>query len=256
MNTFKKIRNAFLAATALILGAGSLTSCDDDNRLAIKLNGEWYGDFGMYFTGVDRRTGITVTWECMDTYMNFNSTIMYSSYGYCKQVDEYPFRTTGWYLDSYGNKRVWNEACPYKYVYHYVKWNIHNGLINFHYRGESEWDTSIYDYSLSNHYFSGYFSDTGAPFRLESVYQEDGWWEPYSTSVYYDYYTRAASSDNEKRADGFTLCTTEQGNTLVDNPENPSIAVVLREGVDPSSIDLSTMKVGNRYSMRNVTGVK
>lgn len=255
MNTLKKIRNTFFAAASMILAACTFTSCDDDNRLAMKLNGEWYGDFGMYYSAVDRRTGITVTWDCMDTYMNFNSTIMYSSYGYCKQVDEYPYRTRGWYLDARGNRCIYNEPCPFERIYHNVKWDINDRNITFHYKGESEWNTLIYDYKLSNYYFSGYFSETGAPFNLESISYGNEWWSVYDASDYYYYYTRSASNE-ESRPDGFTLCTTEEGNTLVDNPENPTIAVVLREGVDPSSIDLSTMKVGNRYSMRNVTGGK
>ncbi|MCQ2196950.1 MAG: hypothetical protein MJZ60_05465 [Bacteroidaceae bacterium] len=263
MNTVKKIRRSFLA-TAMALGACTLTSCDDDNVVALQLQGEWHGDFGMHYSGKNSYDEV-ITWECADTYMQFDNAFFATASGYCKQVDYYPDRLQGWGVDRYGSRFTYNSPCPYEYIYHYVNFSIKDGVITFKYKNDKEWNTVIQDYNITSSVFSGHFADTGASFSLKSIKMGEAWWKNYCNEYNYvndHYYERYrtyvkaekahdgfAANEGAKRADGFTLCVTEQGNILVDNPENPSMAVVLRKGVDPESIDLTTMHPGNRHNV-------
>ncbi len=266
MNTIKKLRHAVYAATMMI-GACTLSSCDDDNVVAIQLQGEWYGDFGMYYSGVNRYNEV-ITWECTDTYMKFDNAFFAAASGYCRQVDYYPYNVRGWGVDRYGEKFRYDAPCPYEYIYHYINFKIKDGVITFKYKNEKDWNTIVNDYDITYSTFSGHFADTGAPFYLKSAKMGDAWWGNYANEYnyvndhYYErndgYYVKRELSFEEelaskavatKRADGFTLCTTNEGNMLVDNPENPTMAVVLRKGVDPNSVDLTHLKAGNRHNM-------
>lgn len=248
MNTLRKLRSALYAAL-MLFGAFAFTSCDDDNITAMKLEGEWKGDFGMYFDNGYYR------WECYNTYMRFENAFIAAASGYCKQVDYYN-----------------DPRCPYAYIYHYVDWKVRDGRITFKYRGEREWNTVISDYSLSSVRFYGHFADTGAPFDLRDVSMGDTWWSGYTGNYhYYDYgydpyhpyYAKkkgngeqteiadAKENKTTKRADGFTLVKSKDDKAmLVDDTNNPGTVVVLREGVDPASIDLSNIHFGNRYCER------
>ena len=65
-----KLHYAFFSAI-IIACASMFTSCRDqeDINQSMALSGEWRGDFGMYYTYVER--GRTYTFDSYDTYIRF-----------------------------------------------------------------------------------------------------------------------------------------------------------------------------------------
>lgn len=175
MNTLKKLRYAAYILLAMLV----MTSCDEDNRKAFKLNGAWRGDFGMNYSYVDP-WGRSHRFDCYDTRIKFNSDIMYSSHGTAVQKDYY---LTG----------------PYEYIYYNIDWTINNGVIRLRYHWANQWDTDIFNYSLTASTFRGYFDNTTVPFELHSLtnydwtirnsyYDRYGYGcDPYSNYGYYPY---------------------------------------------------------------------
>lgn len=147
-----------LYSLLLLLCSFGFVSCDEDTRQSMVLSGEWYGDFGMYYTYRG------VTYDSYDTKIQLLPDYTYATHGYGTQVDFYP----------YG---------PYDYIYHQIRWSIVNGVITIHYRWEEEWDTQIFNYSLTNNYFSGRFGDSPERFRLQKLVDYYDW-----TPYYVDYY--------------------------------------------------------------------
>lgn len=186
----------------------SFTSCNDDVDMSIALSGDWDGDFGMYYDYYDRYDRYVATFDCYDTDISFYPDYDYATHGYGYQVD---FYRTG----------------PYTKIYHSFEWEILNENIYLYYVGESELNTVIRDFRLSNSYFSGYFGNSSTRFSLSKYrdyYDWDPYWHDYGTynygvgygyydrdGWYYDYgYTRGAEAPanaEELKADGknFTI---------------------------------------------------
>lgn len=212
-----KLQKLFTALCAVFALAGTmtLTSCDEDNNKAYKLNGEWYGDFGMNYTYTYGNR--TYRFDCYDTKIKFSSDIMYSSHGTAVQVD--------YYADG-----------PYEYLYYNIDWTINNGVITLRYHWANQWDTRIYNYALSTSHFTGYFDNTNVPFDLRalysydwnirnSYYQEYGYGcDRYSNYGYYPYPYYAPSKDGKvhgKLADKAETVegTSAEGDKYVPAPE-------------------------------------
>lgn len=178
----KEFKTFALALIAIIAAGFTLTSCDDDYFQANQLDGEWRGDFGMYYTD-NRGYEWDASYSIIEFYQNG-----FSSYGSGKQYDYY-------------------ARGPIEWEYYTFNWSIKNGVIHLSYPYNHNLDTSIYDYRMSRSYFSGYFGATNSYFRLDKY--RDWNWSSYDGDYcyydrYYDYYyakTRSASPTDSTAAE-------------------------------------------------------
>lgn len=142
------------------------SSCNEDADItrSILISGEWKGHFGMFYE-IDDPYGNTVRFDSYDTRIKFIPAYDYATYGEGYQVDWYP-------------------VGPYEELSFHFYWNIDNGIIHLDYPGYREdYNADIYNYSLNNDEFTGYFHIGGEEFRLFKL--KDYYWEPYYA---YDYY--------------------------------------------------------------------
>lgn len=158
------MKKFFIAAIALIATAGTFTSCDPDDDQGMALSGCWDGDFGMSYDYEYR--GRVYTEDADYTDIQFYPSEGYYDRGYGYQVDFY----------EYG---PWDE------VYHSFTWRIQNGVVYLDYCSEHQLSTDIYDYEMTNNYFTGYFGDSHTRFSLRK-YEDYFNWTPY-INTYGDY---------------------------------------------------------------------
>ena len=166
------------------------SSCVDmDTNQSMVLSGEWRGDFGMYYTYVDR--GRTYTFDSYDSYIRFIPDHKYASYGVGTQVDYY----------EYG---------PYEYQYYNFTWSINDGVIYLSYDYDHMLDTRISNYHMTNDYFGGTFPLSNTSFRLYKVADYYSWTPYVNTYGYgwrcdwcddYPFYSPATRSADEQATD-------------------------------------------------------
>jgi hypothetical protein len=119
----------FISAIILAIGTMSLTSCDEDESIGLTLDGSWAGDLYAYAT--------------------------YGGYTYYANYSEVEFITdpfsyasgTGYWVDYYSN-------APWDYYASHIRWNVVNGRIRIYFV-EDDYIVDIYDYVISDYYFSG-----------------------------------------------------------------------------------------------------
>lgn len=130
---------SFLTMAFLAMLSLSLTSCDEDANIAYTLDGSWEGD--MYV-------------------MYGRHQAMYSEITFDAGWDS----GDGYWVDYYDGN-YWGGR---NYVANHIHWSVRNGNIYIHFIEEDS-NVVIYDYSLGDHYFSGYIeAENGnrARFRL------------------------------------------------------------------------------------------
>ncbi len=178
MKTISKL----MAMAALALCTLSLmTSCDEDREEARILSGQWYGDFGMYYSdGYD-------TWYATTTDIRFIPNNGYSRRGTGEEVDYF------------------NRPCPIRYQSFFFYWEIRDGVIYLDYPHNPDLNVAIYDYRLDYDYFSGYFGDSHEWFRLVKLSGYNDWnlYDPYNYYGYgsYDPYYYSKSRDGVEKPD-------------------------------------------------------
>lgn len=150
----------------------ALTSCDEDQRISFKLEGEWYGNFGMYYEyeGYDRYgRRQTYYFDSYETDIRFLGS-GFSSHGEGFQVDHY-------------------REGPYEFLSYRFRWEVRDGVLYLTYPPRySDYDTEIIDYSLSYNYFRGYFTTGTQPFSLKALRDYD--WNYYGYGREYYWYQR------------------------------------------------------------------
>ena len=169
----KKFTSIF---ATMILAVLSLTfvSCDDDSYIADSLWGVWEGD--MYVTS------------------EWNGHTYYSSYSVLAfDKDPYEYSSgTGYWIDYYSD-----------YYASHITWRVNNRNIEIYSREDDTYFT-IYDYSLSDNWFSGtILSEDGDPmqFRLRKTSSPNwgdydwGWDSWYGYPNYAPSKTRALDND-------------------------------------------------------------
>lgn len=149
--------------------ASTLTSCElgyyeygpghMDYQQSKALSGEWTGDFGMYYSYNGRY------FDADYTDVVFYPARYGATYGYGKQVD--------WY--SWG---------PYEYIYHKFDWQLVDGVVELRYYSDSNLNTFIRDYKMTNDYFEGYFGNSSDRFRLRKIVDHYDW-TPYVNTYSY-----------------------------------------------------------------------
>ena len=167
----KRIATLLVMAMALMC-----VSCDDDAEMAINLEGEWTGDFGM---SVADRYGNIFDAE----YSNIRFYWDGGSHGHGEQIDYYRFPS------------------PMRWQSYYFTWRVSNGVLYMKYMYDSQLNCAIYDYYMDGSYFTGRIQSTygGSDFRFKlfKLYDFNGWGiydthigygYDYYDDYYYDYY--------------------------------------------------------------------
>lgn len=107
----------------------SFTSCDKDADRAYTLDGVWKGNMYIWYG----------EYESSYSIIEFDQYSITSNYG------------TGYWIDYYDGN-YWNG---YNYrPYRTFSWSVNNGTIYIRFNDGSS-EVTIYDYSLSDNYFSG-----------------------------------------------------------------------------------------------------
>ncbi len=165
----KKIATLLIALLSI-----AFVSCDKDADMAIRLNGQWKGDMGMFYTYSD---GYGHVYDYDATYTDIKFYWSNGSHGYGEQIDYY---LTG----------------PYYYQSYYFDWSVDNGIVYMYYKYDSQLNCSIYDYYMDDDIFTGRINNT--KFTLVKLADYNNW-NLYDDSGYgygqYDYIkTRADQS--------------------------------------------------------------
>lgn len=151
----KLLSLAFLAFSLFGLTACELYIGDDsyyphgggDRQRANVISGEWEGNFGMYYTIANPYTGQATTFDANYTYVRFMSNYPGARSGTGQQIDFY-------------------RSGPYEYQYYRFLWEVRNGVLYLTYPQDHNLDVAIYDYYLSDRYFSGRMGDSNFAFQL------------------------------------------------------------------------------------------
>lgn len=168
LRNFRQKAMMIMAGMAMVMG---LTSCEGvwiepaygpahmDYNQSKALSGQWTGNFGMYYSYNGRYYDA-----------DFTDVVFYPDYygatrGYGKQVD--------WY--AYG---------PYEYIYHKFNWELRDGIVDLFYYHDTDLNTFIRDYKMTNDYFSGYFGNSSDGFRLRKISDYYNW-TPYVNTYSY-----------------------------------------------------------------------
>lgn len=175
----------------LLIMSMTMTSCmDEDTAESMTLSGQWTGDFGMYYNYEYR--GKIYTFNSYDTDIVFYPDYNYATHGYGYEIDYY-------------------YEGPYNEMSFKFFWEINRGVIYLDYPGNSEYNTKIFDYSLSGYYFTGYFSNGSEPFRLKKLTDFYDWnyYSGYGDYYYFDdpywnwgsYWSKTRGEGNEEMTD-------------------------------------------------------
>lgn len=166
----KKIISTMTLAAAMLLALTALTSCDRDREEAYMLSGEWTGDFGMFYDD------------------GYSGRRFWASYTDIRFLPDYDYAThgTGEEIDFF------SRPCPIRYQSFFFYWEIRNGVVYLTFPYSHSLDVAIYDYTLNDSYFAGYFGDSHDWFRLSKLTGYYDWYayDPYNYYGYgyYDYY--------------------------------------------------------------------
>jgi len=166
---------------ALMMGAAMMigfASCSDDQELSINMSGEWNGNFGSYYTTLDRNDNER-TYYADETYMRFIPDHTYATHGRGTQVDYY-------------------DRGPYESMYYQFDWDVENERIYLTYPGYPEMDMVISYFEMDDRHFSGRCG--GSSFTLWKIadYYD---WSPYDRGHGYcsraNYDTRSGVEEEE-----------------------------------------------------------
>lgn len=158
----KKILSLLLGS---VLALCSITSCDDDEKLAMTLSGEWTGQFYCsyeYYVGQEAKPRYAYADE---SYMRFIPDHLFGS-----------TRGTGYELEVF-------YSGPIAYMYYEFDWKISGEVISLTYFDHPEMDVEIYDYRLTHTRFKGYFGKNKYTIDMKNANAYD--WSPYEEGVYY-----------------------------------------------------------------------
>lgn len=164
----------------MVMATATLTSCNDDEVIADTLWGVWRGD--MYVT---------------DYYNGQSYRSAYSIIEFDK--DEYSYASgTGYWVDYFSN-------APWDYYASPIEWQVNNGEVLIYSTYDDTYFT-IYNYKLSDNYFTGEILSENNTLQEFSLRKTDSpYWSNY-TWGYGDYYgyakARIDGSKNAAKADG------------------------------------------------------
>lgn len=179
----KKI-TSLMAVIAMAVMSFTLVSCDDDDYIADTLWGVWEGDMQVR---VEDYYG--------NVYYAYETEIAFDR-------DPYEYASgSGYWIDYYRN-------APWGYYASHITWTVTNNRINI-YSIEDDTYYYIYDYNLSDYYFSGWLESewgdyiqfrmtkTSAPNWNDFEWGWDYWYDNYYPG-YYNYGTRSDNGEKPK----------------------------------------------------------
>lgn len=145
------MRNLLKSVLAAMVVVGGLASCDEDERLAMNLEGEWEGDF----------------YSCYYYYYKseVEPRVAYADKTYMKFIPDHLFGSTrgeGYEIDFY------NDG-PIEYTEYEFDWRITDGVLYLEYFDAPDMNVEIYNYRLSNGHFRGYFGENRSSFDMTSL---------------------------------------------------------------------------------------
>lgn len=230
----------WMAMLVMIMTAAMMTSCDDDQRLANRLDGAWFGDFGMNYTFYDRY-GHEITVNSYDTYIVFYNDAISASHGWGKQVDYYK----------------WG---PYERIFNKFTWRIRDGIVYLSYPRNPDLDVEIYDFRMSYGHFIGWFGNSKDGFDLDKLREDYDWdyykgnyCEYYYSNWTYDgrYWYERYYAPSRSAVDGQEAAVAEEEIDFVNvrnTADNKNVAVHEMK----SSSTPTIIRMGNRY-MNNMS---
>ena len=149
----------------------SFVACDEDTETAIRLEGEWTGDFGMYAIAQEYdRYGRAYTATYDAEYSNIRFYWDGGRRGHGEQIDFY----------RYG---------PYRWQSYYFVWQVTNGVLYMSYNYDHQLDCAIYDYYMDYNYFTGRIRNSEGGFTNFKLFKlaDFNGWNLYDRSTYYGY---------------------------------------------------------------------
>lgn len=147
----KKILFSILSVAALLCQ----TSCDDDEKKAFRLSGDWQGDFYSCYEYYYRSEREPRKAYAEETYMQFIPDHLFGS-----------TRGTGYELDIY-------TSGPIEYMFYEFDWVVNDDVIYLDYMDAPEMNVEIYEYRLTPDRFKGYFGKNRYSFDLRSFSDYD-----------------------------------------------------------------------------------
>ena len=191
----KRLFGCLFAAVAAVSG---LTSCDEDEKIAMKLQGEWHGDFYACYTCKYKQEVELRKFYAEDTYMHFVPNHMFGR-----------TRGTGYEVDIYP------DNSPISYTKYEFDWQIDDGVITFTYFDAPEMNIVVENFRLTYDHFQGYFGANKSTIDLRQLDSFDfsEYVNPYELRAddYVNYYTGYDYSRNTRAADGVEADDSESG---------------------------------------------
>ncbi|MCR5394762.1 MAG: hypothetical protein K6E86_05155 [Bacteroidales bacterium] len=135
-------------AMAAIAAVCTFTSCDDDEKTAMRLSGEWEGEFYAYYEYYYKSERTPRREYASNTYMQFVPDHLFGS-----------TKGTGYEVDFY------NDG-PIEYMFYEFDYKITDGVLYLTYFDAEGMDVAIQDYRLSYDRFKGYFGENRSSFEL------------------------------------------------------------------------------------------
>lgn len=167
------MKKTFLYALLLLASALQLTSCEiyindneygyEDRRRASTISGQWRGNLNMFYSMENPYTGQIMEFDASESYIIFYSDHYGASYGTGKQIDHY-------------------LRGPLRERYHFFTWEVRNGVLYLDFPGNSDLNTAIHRYVLTDNSFRGEINNR--PFQLYKL--NFNRWDSY-IGDYYEY---------------------------------------------------------------------
>ena len=174
--------HTLMTMVAIAMLSFTVTSCDEDEAIAYTLEGTWKGD-----------VHVRSSWD---------NHYYYATYSYVYfDRDPYTYSSgTGSWVDYYSD-------APYDYIANHIEWTVRNRAIIVYFV-EDDYKATIYDYSLSEHYFDGYiytYDNKKVSFHLTKIASPN--WSNYRYGTYWNDYYYAKKNDfvEETRASAKTM---------------------------------------------------
>ena len=154
-----KRKNGLLGILATLCLCMVFTSCHKDEKIAMKLSGEWEGYWGMYYE--DRELGQ------FDSYKS--SVVFYPD-------EKYDTKGKGYQIDWYSQTpNALGNKSPYEKMFYEFTWYVDKKIIYLTYPGHPELNSRIRNYELSKKHFTGYFNNSPTRFDLDAIWKVYKW---------------------------------------------------------------------------------
>ena len=160
-----------LTTLMAVLAALLFVSCDEDVDTAIRLEGEWTGDFGMY-----------TVYQTYDRYGRPIEIYYDADYSNMRFYWDGGSRGHGEQIDFYRNG-------PYRWQSYYFQWRVDRGILYLFYNYDHQLDCAIYDYYMDYNYFTGRINNADGGYTNFKLFKlaDFNSWGRYNPDYYYGF---------------------------------------------------------------------